>query len=114
MSDKVFYWIPRILAILAILFMMMFSLDCFEGGIAKDMFICFIMHNIPAFIVIIVLVISWKWELIGGILFVIVFFAGSIFFHGFGKNWGALIIMVPFLLTGGFFILHYFLYARKK
>jgi hypothetical protein len=113
MLNKVFYWAPRILAILAILFMMMFSLDCFENG-GTDALMCLLMHNIPAFIIIVILVIAWKWEMIGGILFVIAFFAGSIFFHAFGKNWGALIIMLPFLLTGILFMMHYFLYLRKK
>jgi hypothetical protein len=113
MKNKILYWSPRILAILAILFMMIFSMDCFGGDYnLKEKLTCFVMHNIPAFIIILILVIAWKWEMIGGVLFVIAFFAGSIFFNGFGKNWGALIIMVPFLLTGILFILHYYLYLR--
>jgi hypothetical protein len=112
MKKKFLYWAPRILAILAILFMMMFSMDCFEMG-GKEALICLVMHNIPAFIIIVVLLIAWRWEFIGSILFVIVFFAGSIYFNGFGKNWGALIIMVPFLLTGVLFLLHYYLYLHR-
>ena len=113
MKEKLLYWIPRILAIIAILFMMMFSLDCFESG-GTDALICILMHNIPAFIIILVLVVAWKWELIGGILFIIAFFAGSIYFNGFGKNWGAMIVMLPFLFTGILFLTHYFLYLRQK
>jgi hypothetical protein len=113
MQNKLFCWTPRILAIFAILFMMMFSLDCFEMG-GTDVLICLFMHNIPAFIVIAVLVIAWKWELIGGVLFVLAAFAGGIFFHGFTGNWGALIIMMPFLITGILFLLHYYLYLRRK
>ena len=113
MKNKLLYWTPRILAILAILFMMMFSLDCFEMG-GTDALICLVMHNIPAFIIIAALVIAWKWELAGGILFVIVSFAGAIYFNGFGGNWGVLPIMIPFLLTGILFILYYFYYLRAK
>lgn len=113
MKKKFLFWSPRILAILAILFMMMFSLDCFEGGVAKDILICFIMHNIPALIILGVLIIAWKWELIGGILFVAVSFSGAIYFNGFGGNWGVLPVMAPFLLTGILFILYYFLYLRE-
>lgn len=105
MKKNIIYWTPRILAILAILFMMIFSLDCFEGE-AKKVLICLAMHNIPAFIIIIVLVIAWKYELIGGVLFVAIFFAGSIFFNAFGENPAAFIVMVPFLLTGILFIFH--------
>jgi hypothetical protein len=112
MKNKLLYWTPRILAILAILFMIMFSMDCFEMG-GKDALICLVMHNIPAFIIIAVLIVAWKWELIGGILFVVAFFAGSIYFNGFGSNWGALIIMIPFLLTGILFILHFYLTNQK-
>ena len=114
MKTKMLFWIPRILAIVAILFMMMFSLDCFESGITREILLCFVMHNIPAFIIVAILVIAWKWELIGSILFVAAFLAGCIFFKAFTGNWGALIIMLPFLITGALFFVHYYLYLRKK
>lgn len=110
---RILYWLPRILGILAILFMMMFSLDCFENG-GTDALLCLLMHNIPALIIVAVLVISWKWELIGGILFILGFIAGGIFFDGFGKNPASLIVIAPFLLTGILFILYYYLYGSKK
>ena len=112
MKKKLLYWAPRILAILAILFMMMFSMDCFEMG-GRDAWICLVMHNIPAFIIIAVLVIAWKWELIGGVLFIAVAIGGAIYFNGFGGNWGVLPVMVPFLLTGILFIIFYSLYHNK-
>jgi hypothetical protein len=113
MKMKILYWSPRILAIVAILFMMVFSLDCFDEGPVKDIFICFIMHNIPAFILIAVLIISWKWELIGGFLFVIAFIAAGIFFKSFTGNPASLIVIAPFLVTGALFLLHHFLYLRR-
>ena len=112
MKKKLLYWLPRLLAIVAILFMMMFSMDCFEMG-GTDALICLLMHNIPAFIIIGVLVVAWKWELIGGILFIAVSFAGAIYFNGFGGNWGVLPIMAPFMLTGILFIIHYYLTNKK-
>jgi hypothetical protein len=112
MKKKLLYWIPRILGILAILFMMMFSLDCFENA-GKDALICLLMHNIPALIIVIVLIVAWKWELIGGILFVVASFAGAIYFNGFGGNWGVLPVMAPFLLTGILFIINYLWIAKK-
>jgi len=113
MKNKLLFWASRILAILAILFMMIFSMDCFEMG-GRDALICLVMHNIPAFIIIAVLIIAWKWELIGGILFVIAFFAAGIFFKSFTSNPASLIVIAPFLLTGILFILHYYLYFRRK
>ena len=113
MKMRFLYWIPRILAILAILFIMMFSLDCFEGGVAKDILICFLMHNIPALILVIALVIAWKWEMIGGVIFLLAFLAGCFFFRAFSGNWGALIIMLPFAITGALFLFHHNLYLRR-
>jgi len=112
MRNKILYWTPRVLAILAILFMMMFSLDCLDAG-GKDALICLLMHNIPAFITIAVLVIAWKWELIGGILFIAASFIGAIYFNGFGGNWGVLPLMAPFLIAGALFIIDYFLTTTK-
>jgi hypothetical protein len=111
MQKKLLFWTPRILAILAILFMMMFSLDCFEMG-GKEAWICLFMHNIPAFIIIAVLVIAWKWELIGGVLFIVAFIAAGIFFKSFTGNPASLIVISPFLLTGILFILYNYLYLR--
>jgi hypothetical protein len=115
MLSKVLYWIPRILGILAILFMVMFSFDCFDGNMKPgEQFLCFIMHNIPVLIIFLVLIIAWRWEVAGGILFIIASIAGGIYFSGFGNNPGVLPVMAPFLLTGILFLLHYFLYLRKK
>jgi len=113
MKEKLLFWIPRIVGIIAILFMMMFSLDCFEMG-GTDALVCLLMHNIPALIILLVLVIAWKWELVGGLLFIVASIAGTIFFKGFTTNPGVLPVMAPFLLTGILFLAHYYLYLRIK
>ena len=112
MTKKLLYWSPRILGILAILFMMMFSLDCLgEQDSFGNQMTCLFMHNIPAFICIAVLIVSWKRELLGGILFILAFIAASIFFNSFTGNWGSLIVIFPFLLIGVLFIISHY---RKK
>lgn len=114
MKKQILYWAPRIIAILAILFMMVFSLDCFGPEYTfKEKMTCFIMHNIPAFIVIAALVIAWRWELIGGILFILFFLAAGIFFHSFERNPASLIVISPFLAVGLLFIWDYFLKKDK-
>jgi len=70
--SKFIYWTPRILSIIFILFLAMFSLDIFEGnygfwGTILGLF----MHNIPTLFLLIVLLISWKHEIVGGIGFIL-------------------------------------------
>jgi hypothetical protein len=114
MTNKVLYWIPRILAILAILFMMMFSMDCFgENETLRNQLSCFFMHNIPAFLCVIALIIAWRWELLGGVIFILAFFAGMIFFNSFKGNPYSLIVISPFLLTGILFIADYMVKKKK-
>ena len=115
MKEKILFWTPRILAILAILFMMMFSIDCFGGNYTlREQLVCFVMHNIPAFILILALIIAWKWELAGGILFLLAALAGSIYFRAFNGNPGVLIILLPFVITGILFIVHEVLFEKKQ
>ena len=69
-SDKFIFWTPRILTIIFILFLAMFSLDIFEGnygfwGTLLGLF----MHNIPSLVLVAILIISWKHELVGAIIF---------------------------------------------
>jgi hypothetical protein len=66
------YWTPRILAILFICFLAMLSLDVFEEGMsAGEITQGLLMHNIPVFILIAVLIVSWKYEIVGGIIFIL-------------------------------------------
>jgi hypothetical protein len=115
MKAKALYWIPRIFTILSILFMMMFSLDVFGGKepLSKEL-LGFLMHNIPVLILIVVLVIAWKWEVVGGVLFIVSAIAGSMFFKAFSGNSGALIVMGPFFIVGILFILHDVLYGNNS
>jgi len=68
--NRFIFWTPRILSIVFILFLMLFSFDIFGMGFGfwetiKGLFI----HNIPALILLITLIISWKYEIVGGIIF---------------------------------------------
>lgn len=115
MKAKVLKWLPRVITILAILLLMMFSMDCFAPEYSfMEKLTCFVMHNIPAFIIILALVVAWKWELFGGILFIVVFLAAGIFFKSFGRNPASLIVITPFLVVGVLFLLNYYLMKDKN
>ncbi|MBI4708607.1 MAG: hypothetical protein HY764_00125 [Candidatus Portnoybacteria bacterium] len=70
--SKFVFWTPRILSIIFILFLALFSLDVFESesGFWQIMLGLFI-HNIPALALLAVLLISWKYEIVGGIAFIL-------------------------------------------
>jgi len=70
---KVVYWTPRVLAILFTLFIMMFSLDVFDGTSSiVEQLIGFLMHNLPAFGIILIIALSWKKDYIGIIGFAVI------------------------------------------
>lgn len=71
-AGRFVYWTPRILSILFLLFLAMFSLDVFGSGLTGwQIVLGLFMHNIPVFILAIILWISWKYEIVGGIAFII-------------------------------------------
>ena len=121
-SPKFFYWLPRILCIVAILFVSMFASDAFSS---EESFIVqlgdFIMHLIPSFVLLFLLIVTWKKELLGGIIFMIIGLGMSPFI--FSKNYTMnnslwmslgiiLTITIPFFIVGVLFIISY--YKNKK
>ncbi len=115
------HWTPRILCILAILFISMFALDAFDPKLTVWQQIGgFLMHMIPSFILIGLLVVAWKWELVGGIIFTLIGlgFTPFIYLHNYRMNHSVqmsllivLMITFPFIVVGILFIINHF---RKK
>jgi len=75
------FWTPRIVSIVFILFLALFSLDVFGEGLTFWQVIgAFLIHNIPVFVLAIVVWISWKkheWLagsifILGGLLYIFV------------------------------------------
>jgi len=113
-SRKLFYWLPRILCILAILFISMFALDAFEPKLTfAQQLGSFAKHLIPTFGLIGFLILAWNWELIGGIAFILLGlgFSPLVFilnYHRIHSIWISLVIIamitVPFILVGILFL----------
>jgi hypothetical protein len=60
------------------------SLDVFDGqSSAKDIALGPFMHNIPALILLIVLIVSWKREIVDGISFIL---AGILYIIFLARN----------------------------
>ena len=123
-SVKVFHWLPRILCIMAILFISIFAADAFAPGLTiwKQLG-DFIIHLIPSFILLAFLLVAWKWELIGGIILGAIGVAASplIFMFNLNRNHFpvgqslviVLLITFPFVVVGILFIISHTLKKRN-
>lgn len=121
-SIKIFHWLPRVICILAILFISMFAADSFAPGLTIwQQLGAFFIHLIPSFILVALLILAWKWEKIGGIIFILLGLGLSpvIFQHNYDMNQSVgmslgiiLAITFPFVLVGILFIISNFI--KKK
>ena len=82
----------------------------------------FMMHLIPSFILITLLIVAWKWEYIGGIIFIVIALGLSPFVfmlnynmnHSVGMSLGIIMVITfPFLVVGILFIISHFMKKKK-
>jgi len=112
--NKFIYWTPRILSIIFIIFLALMSLDVIALNLSlKETIIGMLMHNIPALIMLIVLFISWRYEIVGGITFLLAGLAYIILLVQGGIAWylalsWSLIIAGPAFLIGILFLVNWF------
>lgn len=68
--NKFIFWTPRILIILFALSLAIFSLDVFDSASSfSEILIGLFIHNIPSLALLAILIISWKHDLVGAIIF---------------------------------------------
>ena len=97
-------WLARAAAVLAILYLSLFSLDIFSSGAPVGaMLLGFLIHNIPSLILIIILVIAWRFEIAGGILFLLACVAPFLLLSN--PFWVNAALAAPFFFTGILFLL---------
>jgi hypothetical protein len=117
--NKFIYWAPRVLSIMFLLFLAMFSLDIFSMRLSPwETAVGLFMHNIPVLVLAIILLISWKYEIIGGIVFIL---AGLLYmtmvlknpFEGYAISY-SLIIAGPAFLVGILFIINWIKKRKPK
>jgi hypothetical protein len=123
-SIRLIHWFPRICCIVAILFISMFAADAFAPGLnIWQQLGGFLIHLIPSLILIAVLIIAWKWEYIGGLIFMIIGIGMSpyVFMLNYKRNHFSVgaslgiicLITFPFIVIGTLFILSHFMKKRK-
>ncbi|MBU2219858.1 hypothetical protein KJ665_01820, partial [Patescibacteria group bacterium] len=99
------YWTPRILSLLFIAFLSIFSLDVFEEYQGWGVIIPLFMHLLPALILLAVVILAWKYDLIGAVVF-LSFAVLWVWQVGFDRPWSsyALIFGPAFLVSILFFL----------
>ena len=106
------WWAPRILAVLFLLFLAVFSLDVFsEGASASAIIIGLFMHNLPVFILLGCLIVAWRNEIVGAVGFMVAgtFYVIQVLGSGnvpwpMALSW-SLIIAGPAFLIGALFLI---------
>ena len=115
MTSKILGWSARTIIFLVIVIMAMFSLDVFEMNktLGEKLF-GLLIHNIPVLILVIILIIAWEKELIGGVLFIVASLIFMFKFNTFTSNNGTLVIFVPILVAGILFMAIFFIKSLKS
>lgn len=112
---KNFHWIPRIICILVILLISMFAFDAFSSDDSVLRQIGrFLVHLTPSFILLAFLIIAWRRELLGGIIFSTIGIGLIPFIyqhnyninHSIGMSVGiVMMVTFPLILAGVLFII---------
>ncbi len=109
-SRELLYWAPRVLCIAYALFISLFALDVFgEGRNFWETAFALFMHLIPTFLIVILLVVSWRREWVGGVFFLVL--AVLYVISSWNRpmiTWGTyLLIAGPLVVTGALFLINW-------
>lgn len=106
--QKLLYWTPRTFCIVFILFSSLFALDVFgESQSVWQTILALLMHLIPTFILITILVVTWRREWIGGILFILLGILYVVMYWGRFPLMTYSLISGPLVIIGILFLLNW-------
>lgn len=114
----ILFWTPRIICIVAIVFVSLFAFDSFQAGSTVwHQLGAFLIHLIPSFILLAILMVAWKWELTGGIIltFTGMVWSSFVFWLNYKRTDSVktsfliiLVLAIPFVLSGILFIISHY------
>ena len=71
LERNILFWTPRALAILIVGLLTLLSTDVFaEGYTFWQSILGFLIHMLPTFVVLLLLVLAWRWEWVGALGFI--------------------------------------------
>lgn len=109
-TKQLLYWLPRVLSILFALFISIFALDVFgEGYTFGETLVALFMHLVPTFIIVVTILIAWRWERVGAALF---FALALTYFIMADGRW--LILPIPLIIVSLLFLLSWRVTLQPK
>ena len=98
-------WIPRLAGLATAVFLSLFALDAFNGRPLAEALPAFLIHLTPAFLVLAVVALAWRWPFVGAVACAALAVGYGIMVHG-RFDWIAAIsgpltvLAVLFLISG--------------
>ena len=101
--EKLVRYTARLLAMGGIAFLALFALDVFQPGIPwHQIAIGLFMHLIPNYVLIAILIIAWRIEWLGGLLFIVAGLLPLVLLSN--PIWVNLVLGGPFIVSGALFL----------
>ena len=105
---RLLFWSPRVLCIAFAIFLSLFALDVFSEGLGWwKTILGLLIHLIPTAFIVVILAVSWRWEWVGGALFI----AAGILYLSNPRTWHhpswVVVIFGPLFLVGALFLLNW-------
>ena len=112
---RLLFWTPRVLCIAFALFLSLFALDVFSEGLGWwKTLLALSIHLIPTVFIVVVLAFSWRWEWVGGILYI----AAGILYLSNPRTWHhpdwVLVISGPLFVVGALFLINWWKRAEVR
>ncbi len=121
-TGEILHWMPRLICIVAIVVISMLLFDTFKPEFSSwHQIRTFLLHMVPSLTLILLLLLAWRKELTGGIIYLLIGLALSFFVyhynfeinHSLGKSLLQVAkLSFPFCLTGILFIIDFFYKKR--
>jgi hypothetical protein len=105
---QLLYWSPRVLSIVFIAFTSIFAMEVLaESKGFMETVLGLLIHLIPQFVLVGVLIVSWRREWIGGIVFIFIALLYIVTQWGKFDSMVYILISGPLMLTGILFLLNW-------
>ncbi len=110
--ERTLYWLARGLGILFPLFVSLFALDVFSEGLTWQAVGGFLIHLIPVYLLVFVLILAWRREWIGVVMYPLLAFAYWVSMPHFPFSVYVL-LTGPLLLLSLLFLVHWLLTRQR-